>query len=713
PGSGNPELETDLPETRNPKLETKLFLHSAFNTHSEVVGLRDILTADPQSEIRNPKSTAIVLPEPESLIPLLSEVMTSLKLDYNITMGYPAVRTPVYALLDLFIKLQESKRGNTYYLPDYLALLMHPYLKNIRHTIKSTHTRILIHSIEESLLAEGKTFIDLSAIEQRQDIFEKASLMTQRKAPIQDLKDALTGAHDIFIRKMDGVRTLAQLAAAFEEILVFLLRHSPAARYPFSGEFFNSFFLLLDKIKGSLIKDEEFDDPKDLFDLFRHVAKEEHISFRGIPLKGLQILGLLETRALNFDRVFLLSANEGILPAVESFDSLLPLSLRGALGMPLHYQNEEIYRYHFHHLISSAREVHIFYRQIEKESRSRFVERLVWEEEKKRGQLGVLKAMPVELNVSLYPSGRFEVAKSPEILHILQTIDFSATGLNSYLKCPAQFYFTKVLKLKEKERMTEELDVAEIGTILHKVMEILYQPFAGKGALGEQEYACLEKNLAGVLEKVFMEKFGELRGEQYLLKEMALDRLKRYILLEKEEFVDKIRIISTEEELSCSLELEDGTLVRLNGRADRIDRLSETDMIVDYKSGSLDHYSFNAAAFNRVLSSRDEMKEEIKSLQLPFYALLYQRVRSILPKKINCKLISLRNPRKGDEKLLFNKPKKGGEETNREEFLEGYFLPTIKNLIGEILNPEIPFGRDDKGEGCQYCPFPTFCRKAG
>jgi len=699
----------------------EIFLHSAFNTHSQVLGLKNVLLdkefsksgpslfpgegslagGDP-GRPAEPEKVAIVLPEPEPLIPLLSEVMTALPVDYNITMGYPAVRTPVYALLNLFMNLQEKRREETYYVPDYLALLMHPYIKNIRRTLEPVQMRILIHAVEEVLLSQSKTFMELGEIEAIPEIFARAAQMARGEVSLQSFKDALAAIHETFVRKAAGLKTLAQLGNYFEETLIFLLRYSPAAHYPFSGEFFQRFFLLLDKIKNSLLKEEEFEEPKDLFDLFRHVCGEERISFPGIPLKGLQILGLLETRSLDFDCVFLLDANEGVLPSGESFDSLLPLPVRAALGLPLHYQNEEIYRYHFQHLISSTRRVHIFYRQTEKDSRSRFVEKLVWERERDAGQRGVLQADPVELNVSLRPSPGFEVAKSPEVLAVLGKMSFSPSGLNSYLLCPAQFYFSRVLGLEERNRMSGEQDPAKVGLVLHKVLERLYRPLVGKGTMGKREYARLEKSLPRVLDDVFAETFGELRGESYLLKEMAFNHLKRYLFKEKQRFIDKLSVISIEESLSCSLELDDGTAVRLTGRADRIDRWGEEYMIVDYKSGrDLSRHSFKA--FEEAFLSREEMKEKIKSLQLPFYAFLYQRTRSLPPEEINSRLISLRTIR---EEILF------GREIDRRKVLEDVFLPTLRNLIREILNPEVPFERDDRNEEtCQYCSFLTFCRK--
>ena len=671
-----------------PPAPPQIFLHSAFNTHSEVIGLKNILL----SEKVDYEKTAIILPRPEPLIPLLSEVMTALPADYNISMGYPAVRTPVYALLNLFINLEERKIGEAYYRPDYLALLMHPYIKNIHFPLKPVPTRMLIHALEEELLSPGQTFITLSEIEERPEIFERAGQMAGGEVPLPDFKEALAAIHETFIRSLSGIKTLTQLGERFQEILTFLLRHSPAARYPFSGEFFQSFLLVLDKLKNSLLKDEEWKEPRDLFDLFRRVAGEEYIPFPGLPLQGLQIMGLLETRALNFDCVFLLDANEEVLPAVESFDSLLPRPVRAALRLPLPGRKEEIYAYHFHHLIFSARRAHIFYRQTERDFRSRFLEKLVWEREKRAGQRGVLPAQPVELNVSLRPSPAFAVPKSPEVLDTLREMRFSPSALNSYLLCPLQFYFSRVLRLKEKA--VDEENITQVGLILHQILERLYRPLAGKGVMGERAYAHLEKNLPPVLDEVFTATFGEPRGENYLLKEIVLTRLKKYIRGERQRFIHRLSIISVEEPLSCSLKLADGRQVCLTGRADRIDYCEDTGeyMIVDYKSGpDLSRHSFKV------------FEELLPSPQLPLYAFLYGQARSLPAEKMNSRVISLRTAR---EKILFA----GGAD--RKKVLKDFFLPLLRHLIQEILHPELPFRRaDGSEETCRYCSFSTFCQK--
>lgn len=685
------EKET-IAETSSPEI----FLHSAFNIHSEVVGLRNTMKKEVDYE-----KAAIILPDPATLIPLLSEVMTSLDTDYNITMGYPLTRTPLYTLLDLIMSLEETRHEDSYSAEDYLSLLMHPYIKNFGCVIEPIHMRILTHSVEESLL-RGKPFIKLSEIENQNEIFERAAQMTGREVPLQEFRDGIGNIHEIFIRKMSQVKTLSHLGEVLEEILGCLLRHSPAAHYPFSGEFFHSFFLLSDKLRNFLLKYEEFKEPGELFGLFRHLTGEMNISFQGIPLKGLQVLGLLEARCLNFKQVFILDCNEGVFSSAAPEDSLLPLASRAALGLPLHYQKEEIYCYHFHSLISSAREAHIFYRETEKELRSHFIEKLVWEMEKNAGEIGVITPEPVALNALPRSSSlHLEISKTREMLDVLGGMNFSPASLNSYLWCPASFYFANVLRLKERDKASSELDATLIGTILHKALEKLYRPFVGV-ILGKTEYARFEKNLTTSLSSVFHEAFGELQGEHYLLNQMALSRLKRCILLEKQKFLKGGSIVSVEENFSCSLKLKNDITVDITGRADRVDRYRKERMIVDYKSGkNLLRHSFRA--FDFCGRSRSEMKKKIKSIQLPLYVFLYHRVHLVPYEDINSRLISLRT---GEEQVFFNR------EVDRQKFMEGVFLPALDSLIQEIFNPEIPFTRDDTDEKtCEYCPFLTFCRK--
>jgi CRISPR/Cas system-associated exonuclease Cas4 (RecB family) len=705
----------------------KIFLYSAFNTHSEVVALRDILInvgmgvkpvfgdSSQGSEIKDQEnaaplrdiehllgSSAIVLSSSEAIIPLLSEVMTVLPIDYNISLGYPVIRTPVYALLDMFIGLYKNKKDNTYYLEDYLNLLMHPYIKNIGGSTAS-QTRILVHMIEGVLLDEKKRFISLDDVEQNSEIFDTASMICPEVSP-SEFREMLANIHNLFIRGMNGIQTLGQMAGFFEGVLTFLLKNSPAPHYPFSGEFFHKFFTFIDEIKSSMISSECFENTLDLLEVFLYFAKDEQVYFEGSPVKGLQILGLLETRALSFDKIFILDVNEGVLPGVETTCPLLPLPVRRALNMPTYYQREEVSKYHFRRLVASSKEVHIIYQKTEKMQRSRFVEELVWEKEKACGKMNVLEAKPVIINISLSPSHIFTINKTPEMLTVLHAMRFSPTMLNRYLQCPVQFYFSDVLKLKEKDDISDDIDAAEAGNILHRVMEILYNPFVGKEGI---RYDCLENSLDEALDETFKQMVGEIRGEQYLLKEIMFKQIKNYLAWEKKHSNDTRRVISVEDTYAFELELREDTKtrknIRLKGKFDRIDCHDRGYEIIDYKSRRIDNHV--CKCFDRVLTNREEMKKEIISLQLPCYVLLYHGANPDIPiNKINSKIISLQLC---EEKMLFNDK----DNMDRGLFLKDIFLPTLKNLINEIINNSIPFVADGDEKVCRYCTFHVLCRR--
>lgn len=717
-----------------PRKSPDIFLYSAFNTHSEVRALMDVLMkgardkghknqgpkveyqkdATPLRDIEQSLSTsAIVLPCSETIIPLLSEVMTALPVDYNISLGYPVIRTPVYALLDMFMGLYKNKKDDTYYLEDYLNLLMHPYIKNISSDRDNTpakdtisQTRILVHAIETVLVDEKKRFISLDEIEQNSKIFDTASVMCPSVPPIEFM-EILINIHNLFIRGMDKIQTLGQMAGFFEDVLTFLLKNSPASHYPFSSEFFHRFFAFIDEIKASMISNQCFENTLDILEVFLYLIKDEQVYFEGSPIKGLQILGLLETRCLKFDKVFILDVNEGILPNVDLFCPLLPLSVRRALRMPTYYQREEVSKYHFRRLVASSQEVHIIYQETERMQRSRFVEELVWEREKSCGKMNVLEAEPVIINISLAPAHILTINKTKEVIDVLHNMEFSPTSMDRYIQCPAQFYFSDVLKLKEKEGISDDIDAAKIGSIFHRAMEILYNPFVGKDRI---QYDYLENSLKKALDEAFKQRIGETYGEQYLLKEIIFKQIKKYLAWEKKDSNDTRRVISVEDTYVFELKIPNSSSkdaetqrIRLKGKIDRIDCQDEGYEIIDYKSNHIDMY--RVRCFDRVLINRQEMKKEITSLQLPCYVLLYQWATPDIPiDRINSKIISLRSC---EEKTLFNDK----NNIDRGIFLWDIFLPTLKNLICEIMDPCIPFVADGNEEVCRYCAFHVLCRR--
>lgn len=680
-----------------------IFLHQGQTLLAEIIELRNVL-AESNLTNRAPAKTALILSAQEELIPLLSEVMTVFPVEYNVTLSYPLVRTPVYALLEILAKLHERQKKGVFYLEDYLNFLGHPYIKNISDQLNSASTRILVHSIEEVLLSERRTLVDPKEIEENSDFFKPAIRMSEGKISLAAFQDFLRKLHFLFLKKPEEIVTLNQLIFYFEEILTYLLRHSPAAHYPFSDEFFHAFFVFFDRVKEFLFKEEKLNSLREVFDLFRSLISLERMPFHGLPLRGWQIMGLLESRCLQFDEVFILDVNEGVLPPREVPDSLLPLSLRKILKLPTPEQVEEIFRYHFLHLVQGAKKVHLFFREDEKNERSRFIEQLVWEEEKKQRKVDVLRSKIATFDVFFPPLKKFEISKNQEILEQLRRFTFSVSSLDLYLNCPAKFYFSALLKLKEREKIKGEVENSTIGNIFHRTLKELYSPFCGE-VLDEEKYEIIRGKLRKVLEENCQQCFHSplLQGEAYLIKEMAYLFLRDYLISEEERRRGEVKVMATEETLTHFAEIEGIGKVCFTGRIDRVDLIEEEHIIIDYKvSKELNRYF--TPPFSSVLTSREEMKEQIKSFQLPFYLWLYWRKKRQVGEGlagINGKLISLLNQQ---EKVFF-------KNKNWEEFLGDIFWPTIVNLTKEIFNPKVPF-RSDPQEGiCAFCSFSPFCEE--
>ena len=257
-----------------------------------------------------------------------------------------------------------------------------------------------------------------------------------------------------------------------------------ARSHPYFAPFAEHFLEALADIRSSLLTDRSFEGTAGYFALLRRYLASREVPFDGTPLHGLQVLGALETRGLRFDRVFVLDANEGRLPAVSRDDPLLPQPVRRALGLPTTRERELAARHHFDELVGGCRELHLFSVDDGTAEPSRFVERLLWERQREAGILdGASLASHVHYRTSLASTVPSPVAKTPEVAARLSTLAFSASGLDAYLACPLRFYYSRVLGLRERDEVTGEVDRLEIGTVAHEAISAFLAPFEGAAAI--------------------------------------------------------------------------------------------------------------------------------------------------------------------------------------------------------------------------------------
>ena len=675
--------------------EPEIRLYSGFDAHSEILGLKNALAVDP-----DPQRAVIVLSKPESLIPLLEHVLSTLDTPYNVSLGYPFVRTPVFALLSALFKLQRSAEEGQYYSRDYLALLFHPYMKNLKDGIESEARRMLAHALEEKLIQGRLAWVRLEELEKDAPFFDRIGSSMAEPLPGAVLSAALKSMHDAFIRPLEHAATLKEASAALAGGLRRLLIHSPAAAYPFSTEYFGAALDFLDGLARSELGAMTAPKGVSLCDLVETLARGERVPFKGVPLEGLQVLGLLETRTLAFDRVYILDVNEEVLPHGRVEDPLLPQEVRAYLGLPGPKEKEALQDHHFRRLLAASSASHVFFIQSEEAIPSRFIARHIWEKEKAAGAVGVCPSIALNVKLELADAASARVEKSPAVMAALEALSWSASSLDQYLRCPMQFYFNRVLGLKERERIDEDVDPAGVGTLLHGALEALYRSMLNR-RLGPEDYERLKARVPQVLDAAFAEAGWEMRGERYLIHRLMESRLRR--------FLDQDAGRGAFQPLHLELDL-DGVLDgrRIRGKLDRVDAVVDGAegmwRILDYKSGTIRKFMGKRAAANLVKApeTRAEMIKVVESVQMPVYAWLAVERLGLSYAAMQVQICSLKESDKTE--VLFH------DGVDGESFMGDIALPCVQNLLREVLNPAIPFEVDTAdARTCAYCAFGALC----
>lgn len=687
-------LKPEMPERK--ESDGRLHYHRARDIHGQVFGLNRILKGTDISDGR-----AIILPSPESLFPLVEYTLPLTGSEWNISMGYPLFRTPVYAMIEALRQALEQKRDGRYYIQDYLGLLLHPYLKNIKMGDSVQAGRILAHTVEEQLTRRQARFVELETIERDQELIEKfcerCSVGGGQAAGGELAQKHLANIHQVVFRNFDRIADIGDFAGKLQEIVSFISRQGSANRHPYTPAFMESLLNGLEDLRHSLLAGQMFDRVGSYFRFLEHFLSSIAVPFGGSSSRGLQVLGMMETRGIKFRQVFLLDANEGILPPGKSPDTLLPHALRQELGLIGYREREMILKYYFENLVSGAEEIHIFFREGDGQEKSRFVEDLMWREQQRTSDPKAGRPSPVFFRTIFGHSDPLPIAKNPEVIGQLGGMSFSPTMLDSYLKCPLQFYYRYVMGLKEKEGAGEEVDQSIIGKLVHGILEDFFDRRKGK----KLAIVPGDRNeIIDICNKAFAEEFGQvLDGPIRLIKMQVENRLKT-ILQYHDQHLKNIEIVCNEDTLKGSMELDGGRLVMLNGRVDRIDRRGEDIFILDYKTGA------NPARPNNKevqIDGRADWHKTVKSLQLPLYLLLYRAEHPEVPVEVLNSGLLVLGRKTIRQEYLFN------ASDARQELFERYHQ-VIKALISEILDPAKPFGDSpDPGKICPNCDFAVIC----
>ncbi|MEI8348802.1 MAG: PD-(D/E)XK nuclease family protein [Candidatus Omnitrophota bacterium] len=675
----------------------ELSIRAGFDLHSQICFVRETL-----KEIKDHGNTVIVVPRPETVVPLLFEISPFAK-DFNVSMGYPLKRSSLYALFKAIFQAQETKKGDTYYTRDYLEVLHHPLVKNIRFFQDQTITRVLVHKVEEVLTGKIKTalggslFISLASIETINDIcyLTRDTLRNMNiTVSIDELAVIVKEFHKLFFYSWDTIANFADFSRMLGSIIDVLLDKSMIASFPFNVKILEKFLSVKESFETLSFGNEPFA-ACDMREIFLRKLDGEKISFVGSPLKGLQILGLFETRSLHFENVIVMDANESILPKLKIYEPLIPREVMLNLGLNRLEKEEEIQRYQFMSLLAGAKKAYVIYEENQIKEKSRFIEELLWRKQKQLQTLDVVEVPKAVFSLELNRQEKV-ITKSSEMLEALRKDTYSASRLNVYLECPLQFYYKYVLGLSETEDLLDEPEARDVGDFIHELLEVAFRKFVNKKPVIDKEFKAFFWN-------TFEEKFSSniekrMKSDAILLKGIIKDRLGKF--LEEEARSDAKMIVCLEEEFRGELEFCSGACKFLM-KVDRIDESAQGTLnIIDYKTGKIDRVPKRLEQLEVMGLNRESIKENIKSFQLPLY---YCFVQKKFPEKdINAYLYSIRNL----QRHAFIAQEDYGD---REHLME-ICLGALEYIYEEIIDPHMPFNADKEENRCQGCAFSRMCK---
>ncbi len=675
------------------------------DVHGQVFALNSLLTrTQPLNE-----RTVIALPSSETLFPLLLQGLSVFdEADYNVSLGYPLYRTPIYGFFNNLMQLITTMDGHRLYIHDYLRFVLHPYTKNVLLSTRADITRIMFHTIEEELSPNRtKTFFSLEELENDTELFDAIvkilgkssdSLLTVAGSDslaghdAKGIRDHLIDIHNNTIRRFMGFKDTADFAAQCIAILSYVYRESTAPLHPYFYPFAEAFAKTLHKIVNSQMAEIRFVQPAGYFNLFKKYIATCYCPFTGTPLRGMQVLGFLETRNIRFDRVYILDVNEGVLPGTTLEDSLLPFGARQQLGLPTAVDREKLSAYYLETLIAGAKEVAVFFVENDKKEKSRFVERLLWKQQQRNNNLSDDNLVSsIQYKIELKGRSPEPVAKTDAMLNVLRNdIRYSASALETYLVCPLRFYYKYVLRLDKKDKATQDIEPMDIGSFVHHVLAEYFRVLVGVALTpGDID----QGRMLVCLEGAFREFYGnDPSGAAYLLKHQVRKHLLDFLTGYTVPVVTNTRTVIKCVEESVSVKMGQ---FRLYGVLDRVDIRDGVVLILDYKTSA----KIPMALGNLDPDDRDSWSAVSNCVQLPFYRMLYAQRFGVPAESLSCAHIFL-----GRSVI--------------DEAIEVPFPPDayevvgllIQRVLAEIVEPSVPFGsvRDAK-KVCASCVYRCIC----
>ena len=609
--------------------------------------------------------TAIVLGDESLLIPMLSSLPKGIE-GVNITMGFPLFSSSVSSLFYKLFRLH-TKAKTTYYYKDVISILSHELIKPLFNLDEVNYSDLIIEEINNGNIVNINLEFLISKTKVNKDLIKLLfkSWSNNVDIAISNSKELITQIRNSLLIKDDGILTVEHL-------------------YRFN-EIFNELFVLKKKFKF-------INSITILFDLFQDIVKNERLKFNSESFSKIQIMGLLESRVLDFETVIISSVNEGVLPSGNTENSFIPFDVKIDNNIPTYKEQDAIYSYHFYRLIQRAKNVHLIYNTevdaLKGGEKSRFIRQIKFE--------GIHKINEIIIN-SYTPKNEenlIEIAKTNEIIIDLKNLakkGFSASSILSYIREPLTFYYKKILKIPDEIKVEETVESNTLGTVIHESLKEIYSPLVNKFISVEYLKAQL-KELDKIVKKQFKIIYnnGQFKiGKNLIVLEVAKKYIADFIKIEIESINkgDSIQIIAIEEDFKVKFQSEKFKgEINLKGQIDRIDNLNGKLRIIDYKTGKkIEKRELNLSNWGNLEMDHDKIKNWF---QLLFYAYAYNMVSNQnLPIEVG--IISFKNLKSGLLKFNFG-TRFDNTSIISDDILKNYKI-LLENILAEIMDSNISF----------------------
>ncbi|REE27960.1 PD-(D/E)XK nuclease superfamily protein [Winogradskyella pacifica] len=616
----------------------------------------------------NLSNIAVVLGEEQLLLPVLNSIPKNIT-KLNVTMGLPLQFVPLASFFEQLFTVHKHNPKQFYY-KDVIGLLLHPSVYPLFETTSTNASSAIVANIQKN----NTVYIT---------VHELRELTSSHKELIELLFQSWNDNPETALKYCSEL--ILKMKANFDSEKQ---NHSLELEYLYR---FNTLFNQLSEL------DTTYKHLKSIIALqsiYKELLSSETLDFKGEPLEGLQIMGMLESRVLDFETVIISSVNEGILPSGKTNNSFIPFDVKIENKLPTFKDKDAVYTYHFYRLLQRAKNVYILYNTeidaLKGGEKSRFLTQLEVE------GIHDIKNTIISPDVPIIEQKLIEIIKTPSVIEQIKVLSgkgYSPSSLTSYIRNPMDFYYDKILGIKEFDEVEENIAANTLGSVIHNSLEDFYKPLEGS-ILTVEHLKDFKSRTKQMVTKHFEElynKGGFSQGKNLIIFEIAQRYISNFLNLELESIKqgNEIKILSIEADEAINIKIEGLDFpIKLKGKVDRIDSFNGMTRVVDYKSGKVEQNKVEIVNWEDLTSDYDKYS---KSFQILCYAYM-MRQQNLIQLPIEAGIISFKNL--GEGLLKFGK-KASSHARSKDQLITNETLDNfeieLKKLILEICNPKLNF----------------------